>query len=120
MPAQRKTYEVLDRIANTRMEHPHAIPIAPGSWDVWQVKIGAADPLGYVRRHPRSDATRQYVFDAYAWCRDDLGGRPWLMTHTSLNSAVAWMIQHAAEIQAIIAKNHPEPQPWPPEPPSEP
>lgn len=115
MTAQGKSYEVLERIAATRMEHPHAIPITPGTWDVWQVKVGDADPLGYVRRHRRPSADRKYVFDTYAWCRDELGGRPWLMTHQSLNSAVAWMTQHASDIRDLIARSSPEPQPWPPQ-----
>ena len=59
------------------------------------------------------NATRVLVFDAYAHCRDAQGRRPWLRTFESLNSAVAWMLQHDAEIGALIASSSPELEEWP-------
>jgi hypothetical protein len=86
--------------------HPYAIPAFSGSQGLWLIQIGPADPLGYLR----SRAVRGgYVFDVYAHCRDDAGGGPWVHTATSLNSAVAWAVQHDPEIRALIARSTPSP-----------
>ncbi len=57
-----------------------------------------------------------FVYDVYAHCRDDKGGRPWLKTFRTFNSAVAWPVQHERDIYELIARNSPEPEPWPPPP----
>jgi len=67
-------------------------------------------PLGYVRT--RSHLGRN-VFDVYIHCRDAQGRRPWLRTFESLNSAVAWMLQHEDEIGALISSSPPELEAWP-------
>ncbi|MBD8540569.1 hypothetical protein [Frigoribacterium sp. CFBP 8751] len=63
------------------------MPPIPGTFGVWQVRRDRAAPLGYVLS------------------RAELGG--------SLNSAVAWMIQHEAELSALTGRLHPEPDEWP-------
>ena len=74
-----------------RSPHPLAVPPAPGTFGVWQVRRVRSAPLGYVlARHELG----RIVYHCYAHGRDDAGGRPWLRRADSLNSAVAWMIQH--------------------------
>jgi len=92
-------------------EHPHAHPPFPGARGLWLVQQAPAPPLGYVTT--RSHVGR-WVFDAYAHCRDDGGRRPWLRTFETLNSAVAWMVQHEHHVRALIARSAPEPEAWPP------
>lgn len=55
----------------------------------------------------------RHVFDAYAYCRDDNGGRPWLRTFDTLNLAAAWMIQHVDQIRALNDRHRLEPEQWP-------
>jgi hypothetical protein len=96
------------------LEHPYAIPAIPafpGAQGVWLVRVGDADPLGYLRSRTVRGG---FVYDVYAHCRDDAGGRPWVHTATSFNSAVAWAVQHDDEIRALIARSAPEPDVWPP------
>jgi hypothetical protein len=94
-----------------RLEHPYAIPAFPGSQGLWLIRVGEAAPLGYLK----SRAVRGgFAFDVYAHCRDDAGGRPWVHTASSFNSAVAWAVQHDAEIRALIARSAPEPEVWAP------
>jgi len=96
-----------------RLENPYAIPAFPGSQGLLLIQVGQAAPLGYLK----SRAVRGgFVFDVYAHCRDDAGGRPWVHTATSFNSAVAWAVQHDPEIRALIARSSPEPDVWPPPP----
>jgi hypothetical protein len=77
---------------------------------VWQVRRTPENPIGYVLMRPEAGS---HVFDVYAHCRDDGGGRPWLHTFPSLNSAVAWAIQHEGEIRKFNAAHDPEPDAWP-------
>lgn len=91
-------------------EHPLAVPPLPGTWGEWQVRRTREAPLGYVRT--RSHLGR-LVYDCYAHCRDGEGRRPWLRTTDTLDSAVAWMLQHEAEISALIGRSTPEPEVWP-------
>jgi len=93
------------------LEHPYAIPAFPGAQGLWLIQAGQADPLGYVKSRTVRGG---YVFDVYAHCRDDAGGRPWVHTASSFNSAVAWAVQHDPEIRALIARSSPEPDVWPP------
>ncbi len=98
-------------------EHPCAIPPIPGGQGLWLIRQGEAAPLGYVRQRP---VTGGFAFDVYAHCRDEGGRRPWLHTASSLNSAVAWTLQHDADVRALIARSTAEPDPWPPTAPPEP
>lgn len=90
--------------------HPLAVPSVPGSWGEWQVRRVRNAPLGYVRTRSHLG---QNVYDVHAHGRDDQGGRPWLRTFESLNSAVAWMVQHEAELSALTERLHAEPDEWP-------
>lgn len=89
--------------------HPYAIPPFPGAQGLWLIQVGSADPLGYIRSR-----TVRGGFDVYAHCRDDVGGLPWGHAATPFNSAVAWAVQHDAEIRALIARSAPDPDSWPP------
>jgi hypothetical protein len=53
------------------------------------------------------------VYDVYAHSRDDGGRRPWLRTFDTPNAAVAWAVQHEADIRALIERSSPEPEVWP-------
>jgi hypothetical protein len=90
--------------------HPLAVPPIPGTFGVWQVRRVKEVPLGYVLS--RNEGGRP-VYHCYAHGRDDAGGRPWLRTADSLNSAVAWMIQHERDLAALTRRLHPEPEEWP-------
>lgn len=90
--------------------HPLAVPPIAGTFGVWQVPRIRAAPIGYVLSHSHKGAP---IHHCYGHCRDDAGGRPWLRTTHSLNSAVAWMIQHQAELHALQQSIHSEPDVWP-------
>jgi len=92
-------------------EHPYAIPPFAGAQGLWLIRQGDSAPLGYLRKRP---VLGGYAFDVYAHCRDDAGGRPWLHTAETFNSAVAWAVQHDREIHELIARSTPEPEAWPP------
>jgi hypothetical protein len=95
--------EAIDRIMKRPDQaHPHA----HGSFGFWVVRQDPAPPLGWVLARSQSGV---WVFDAYAYCRDDSGRRPWLRTFATLNSAVAWMLQHERDIRALIARSAQEP-----------
>jgi len=90
--------------------HPLAVPPAPDTFGVWQVRRVRSAPLGYVlSRHELG----RIVYHCYAHGRNDAGGRPWLRQADSLNSAVAWMIQHEGELSTLTRRLHPEPDEWP-------
>jgi len=97
-------------LAKRREQHPYARPVFPGAHGLWLVQQQPAPPLGYVTT--RSSMGR-WVFDVYAHCRDDGGRRPWLRTFDTLNAAVAWAVQHEAEIRTLIERSSPEPEAWP-------
>lgn len=92
-------------------EHPFAIPVAPGAQGLWPIRV-TPTPIGYVLKRSEGGG---FVYDVYAHCRDDKGGRPWLKTFRTFNSAVAWAVQHERDIFELIAKNSPEPELWPPQ-----
>lgn len=104
----------VDAVLRRHFNHPHAIPIVPGNQQFWLIQVGDAPPLGYVRRTQHRGSSSLFVFDCYAHCRDENGGRPWLFTAEKFGSAVAWMLQHEREITRVIARSEPEPEPWPP------
>jgi hypothetical protein len=90
--------------------HPFAVPPAPRTFGVWQVRRVPSAPREYVLSRPELGGI---VYHCYAHGRDDAGGRPWLRRADSLNSAVAWMIQHEGELSALTSQLHPEPEEWP-------
>jgi len=97
--------DALDRILRRPAPNPNH-PFAHGSFGYGVVQRRPAAPLGWVLA--RSDRG-VWVFDAYAWCRDESNRRPWLRTFPTLNFAVAWMLQHQVEIGDLIARSNPEP-----------
>ena len=86
------------------------MPPLPGTFGVWQVLRERGVPFGYVLSRAELGGI---VYHCYAHGRDDAGGRPWLRREDSLNSAVAWMVQHEAELSALTGRLHPEPDEWP-------
>jgi hypothetical protein len=90
--------------------HPLAVPLAAGTFGVWQIRRVRESPIGYVLSRDEDGVT---VYHCYAYGRDDAGGRPWLRATDSLNSAVAWMIQNEDELSALQRQLHPEPDAWP-------
>jgi hypothetical protein len=103
--------EVAANILRRRIPtHPFAVPPIVGTFGVWQVRRDRDSPLGYVlSRHELGG----FAFHGYAPGRDDGDGRPWLHREDSLNSAVAWMIQHERDLSALTGRLHPEPDEWP-------
>ncbi|GAA4678442.1 hypothetical protein GCM10025780_24150 [Frondihabitans cladoniiphilus] len=89
---------------------PQSHPWAHGSFGFWVVQQPPSPPLGYVITENRDGV---WILHSYAYCRDDGGRRPWLKTGRTLNSVVAWMIQHEADIRRLIARSHPEPDELP-------
>lgn len=73
-------------LTQPRHEHPFALPVFPGSHGLWLVQQRPAPPLGYITTR---SVMGRWVFDVYAYCRDDGGRRPWLRTFNTLNAAVA-------------------------------
>lgn len=90
--------------------HPLAVPPIPGTFGVWQIRRVREAPFGYVLS--RNENGRA-IYHCYAHGRDDAGGRPWLRSAGTLNSAVAWMVQHERDLRAMTTKLHPEPEEWP-------
>lgn len=96
--------DAVDRIVRRPLpSHPHAH--GPG-FGFWVIQRKPAPALGWVLARSERGV---YLYDGYARCRDDDGRRPWLVTRSTLGSAVAWMIQHEAEITRLIARSQPEP-----------
>lgn len=103
--------ESVERIVGRPIpSHPLAVPAIKGTFGAWQVRRHRANPIGYVLTRSESGRT---VYDCYAHCRDGGGKRPWLRTFESLNSAVAWMIQHEDQLHAFNARHDIEPDTWP-------
>lgn len=112
--AVQTTWENLERdLRAPRPSHPLAEPVAPGAESLWLVRKPNAAPLGFVL-HTSDIMTGHGQYDAYAHCRDDANKRPWLKTFQTLNSAVAWMIQHERDIRGLIQRSLPETEAWPP------
>lgn len=86
---------------------PRSHPHAHGGGGYWVVQRKPEPPLGWVIN---VDAGGVWELAAYAYWRDKGGKRPWLKTFASLNSAVAWMLQHERDIRDLIDRNAPEPQ----------
>lgn len=90
--------------------HPLAVPPIPGTFGVWQVRRVRESPIGYVLMRSEDG---QSVYHCYAHGRDDNGGRPWLQRAETLNSAVAWLVQHEGQLVKLSGTLHPEPEEWP-------
>jgi hypothetical protein len=88
------------------VSHPHAHPPTPGAQGFWVVQVKPGPPLGWVISRSVGNGPR---YHCYAYCRDQENRRPWLREFATLNSAVAWMLQHEPEIRELIAGLSPEP-----------
>ena len=82
--------------------HPHA----HGGFGLWTIQVKPGPALGWVIIRSNGHEPR---YHAYAYCRDAGGRRPWLREFGTLNSAVAWMLQHEHEIRELISGCDPEP-----------
>lgn len=78
--------------AQARESHPLAETVHPGQ--VWRVHGHAARTIAWVRFVRPAHATGP----AYHLYRDTDGIRPWVRGFVSLNSAVAWAVQHRDEL----------------------
>lgn len=86
--------------------HPYAHAPTPGAHGFWLIQVKPSPPLGWVTARSAGNGPR---YHCYAYCRDASGRRPWLREFDSLNSAVAWMLQHEPEIRDLISRSDPEP-----------
>jgi hypothetical protein len=86
--------------------HPHAHPPSPSAHGFWVVQVRLGKPLGWVIARSVGNGPR---YHCYAYCRDQENRRPWLREFATLNSAVAWMLQHEPEIRTLISQCSPEP-----------
>jgi hypothetical protein len=78
--------------AQARESHPLAETVHPGQ--VWRVHGHAARTIAWVRFLRPAHGTGP----AYHLYRDTDGIRPWVQSCASLNSAVAWAVQHRSEL----------------------
>nr|WP_228512801.1 hypothetical protein [Clavibacter sp. VKM Ac-2872] len=69
----------------------------------WRIQVEDRPVLGYVIRH-RAELGDPFTFELYADARNDQGQRIWIRREHSLNTAVAWMVQHSAELIAFAAR----------------
>ncbi|MGA1813096.1 hypothetical protein VH571_11990 [Frondihabitans sp. 4ASC-45] len=103
--------ESVDKILRRPIpSRPLAVPPAASTFGVWQIRRVRESPIGYVLSGSENGVV---VYHCYAHGREDAGGRPWLRTTDSLNSAVAWMIQNESELSTLQRQLHPEPDAWP-------
>lgn len=86
--------------------HPHAHAPTLGAQGFWVVQVKPGPPLGWVISRSAGNGPR---YHCYAYCRDQENRRPWLREFATLNSAVAWMLQHEPEIRELIARCAAEP-----------
>lgn len=87
--------------------HPHAYPPTPDAQGFWVVQVKPGPPLGWVISRSIGNGPR---YHCYAYCRDHENRRPWLREFATLNSAVAWMLQHEAELRELISRSRAEPE----------
>ena len=85
-------------------EHPHAHPVR----GAWLVRVGDGPALGWVLRQ-RSDLAAPFSFEVYACGLGSDGLRVWVQRRESLNAAVAWVMQHDAELLAFARRLRPDP-----------
>lgn len=85
--------EIIARLERqAREEHPLAETVHPGQ--VWRVHGHATRTIAWVRYLTPAAG----VGPAYHVYRDTTGLRPWVRSFQSLNSAVAWAVQHVPEL----------------------
>ncbi len=70
----------------------------------WRIQVEDQPVLGYVMRH-RAELGDPFTFEIYSDARNDQGQRIWIRREHSLNTAVAWMVQHSAELIAFAARS---------------
>ncbi|WP_434181396.1 hypothetical protein RI685_16355 (plasmid) [Clavibacter michiganensis] len=70
----------------------------------WRIQVEDHPVLGYVIRH-RAELGDPFTFELYADARNGQGQRIWIRREPSLNTAVAWMVQHSAELIAFAARS---------------
>ncbi len=70
----------------------------------WRIQVEDRPVVGYVIRH-RAELGDPFTFDVYADARNDQGRRIWIRREPSLDTAVAWMVQHSAELIAFAARS---------------
>jgi hypothetical protein len=86
--------EIVARLEReTRQGHPLAETIHAGQ--VWRVHGHAEATIAWVRFLRPAAGTGP----AYHVHRDTEGVRPWVRSFASLNSAVAWVVQHRDELR---------------------
>ncbi|MBD5382109.1 hypothetical protein ACR8AM_12260 [Clavibacter sepedonicus] len=85
-------------------EHPHAHPVR----GAWLVRVGDGPALGWVLRH-RADLAAPFSYEVYACGLGSDGLRVWVQRRESLNAAVAWVMQHDAELLAYGRRLRPDP-----------
>ncbi len=66
---------------------------------------GRRPSCGRVRDPAPGGARCRITFDVYADARNDQGQRIWIRREPSLDTAVAWMVQHSAELIAFAARS---------------
>lgn len=93
-------------LSKRRPSHPYAHPPSPGAQGFWLIQVKPGPPLGWVISRSAGNGPR---YHCYAYCRDREDKRPWLREFSTLNSAVAWMLQHEADIRLLMASMRPEP-----------
>ncbi|MGJ1464213.1 hypothetical protein ACR8AL_05065 [Clavibacter sepedonicus] len=69
----------------------------------WRIQVEDRPVLGYVIPH-RAAPGDPLTFELYADARNDQGQRVWIRREPSLNTTVAWMVQHSAELIAFAAR----------------
>ncbi len=89
----------IDSLVRSTGQHPWAHLQA----GYWRIQVEDRPVLGYVIRH-RAELGDPFTFDVYADARNDQGRRIWIRREHSLNTAVAWMVQHSAELIAFAAR----------------
>ncbi len=90
----------IDSLERSTGQHPWAHLQA----GYWRIQVEDRPVPGYVIRH-RAELGDPFTFDVYADARNDQGQRIWIRREPSLDTAVAWMVQHSAELIAFAARS---------------
>ncbi|MWJ83492.1 hypothetical protein, partial [Clavibacter michiganensis] len=90
----------IDSLVRSTGQHPWAHLQA----GYWRIQVEDRPVVGYVIRH-RAELGDPFTFDVYADARNDQGRRIWIRREPSLDTAVAWMVQHSAELIAFAARS---------------
>ncbi|PPF64712.1 hypothetical protein C5E16_14225 [Clavibacter michiganensis] len=95
----------IDSLVRSTAQHPWAHLEA----GYWRVQVEDQPVLGYVMR-VRAELGDSFTFEVYADARNERGQRIWVRRENSLNSSVAWMMQHADRLVAFAARHAPPPR----------